>query len=528
VTDAREARAAPGNGSNDSWLPGGFTATRSIDGTLDYIHVLRPPVGRSVQLPFPVDGRSFTAATLLVNGKTAALTPNAFGYLLTLPADENWDARDTVFRLTASLPLPVSITLEPVADCRILNLTTATQGGTDTYLGVFQGRDRTLLRFDLSGIPAGSSLFSSTLTLRASSSYNANPNANPVQVFRATKPWTELGALWAKYDATTNWTNPGGDAVGTTGAQLVSPYAVNTSDPAANGDMSWDIGTLVQEWVSGVNPNQGMLITLGGNQTSDLHFWSREYATSSLRPTLTVIYTPPLTAGPATAPAPAVASTGVSRTTMLGWTAGANATTHRVYFGTSSTAVTSATTASPEYKGEQVGLTYSPGTLSTLTTHYWRVDEVVGGLVTPGPVWSFTTIAPYDQWVLDQGLTPGVNSAPDADPDADGIPNLLEFVLGGQPRQSDSSTRPTAIVTGGNLVFTFARADASEIGNTLLVQYGTDLATWTDVPVGAGNSVAGAVNVTVAENASAPDTITVTIPQGAATRIFARLKASRP
>jgi len=134
----------------------------------------------------------------------------------------------------------------------------------------------------------------------------------------------------------------------------------------------------------------------------------------------------------------------------------------------------------------------------------------------------------YDQWAANAGLTSGGNDAPSSDPDADGIPNLMEFVLAGNPLQRDAAILPTMSVTGGNLVFTFLRADASESGTTVTAQYGTDLATWTDVPVGAGNSVAGAVNVTVSENSTAPDAVTVTIPLDPSGRIFCRLKATKP
>ena len=137
-------------------------------------------------------------------------------------------------------------------------------------------------------------------------------------------------------------------------------------------------------------------------------------------------------------------------------------------------------------------------------------------------------VPPYDQWATNQGLSLGGNDAATIDPDADGIPNILEFVLAGDPLLPDAAILPALSVTGGNVVFTFLRADASESSATLLAQYGTDLDTWTDVPIGAANSAAGAVNVTVAENSTAHDTITVVIPRGTAARLFVRLKSIRP
>ncbi len=132
-----------------------------------------------------------------------------------------------------------------------------------------------------------------------------------------------------------------------------------------------------------------------------------------------------------------------------------------------------------------------------------------------------TVIDGYAAWKIDpaNGLTAGVNDGAAQDPDQDGISNLLEYALGGAPLGSSQSILPQGAVTGGNLVFTFKRSDASEIDTTQVVQYGSDLAGWADVNIGA----ASAGVVTIVENADAEDDVTVTIPMGANTKLFARL-----
>jgi hypothetical protein len=84
-------------------------------------------------------------------------------------------------------------------------------------------------------------------------------------------------------------------------------------------------------------------------------------------------------------PSPANGATGVSINADLSWTAGSGAISHDVYFGTDSTP------DSGEFKGNQPGTTYDPGTLELNTTYYWRIDEVSGSGTTTGDVWSFTT-----------------------------------------------------------------------------------------------------------------------------------------
>jgi hypothetical protein len=73
-----------------------------------------------------------------------------------------------------------------------------------------------------------------------------------------------------------------------------------------------------------------------------------------------------------------VAPEGISLT----WAAGAEATSHRVYFGTSN---------SPDSVGEQTGTSFATGAMLPNTTYYWRVDENNPAGVTTGTVWSFTT-----------------------------------------------------------------------------------------------------------------------------------------
>ena len=86
--------------------------------------------------------------------------------------------------------------------------------------------------------------------------------------------------------------------------------------------------------------------------------------------------------GKASNPDPADEATGLSITADLSWTAGYGATSHDVYFGTSST---------PPFVCNQTAATFDPGTMVYSTTYYWRIDEVNKWGKTTGQVWSFTT-----------------------------------------------------------------------------------------------------------------------------------------
>ena len=67
---------------------------------------------------------------------------------------------------------------------------------------------------------------------------------------------------------------------------------------------------------------------------------------------------------------------------------------------------------------------------------------------------------------------------PDADPDHDGLSNLAEYALGGQPYAY--TAQPAAAVTGTSLTLTFQRPAASS-DITYHAEAGGDLATWTEL-----------------------------------------------
>jgi hypothetical protein len=96
-------------------------------------------------------------------------------------------------------------------------------------------------------------------------------------------------------------------------------------------------------------------------------------------------------------PTPADKANDVLPGSPLSWMPGMAAMEHHLYFGDDRDAVAQGVPAAD--KGTQKETTFPPGTLQTLKTYYWRVDETVaGGAVKTGPVWSFTTVLPLDDF----------------------------------------------------------------------------------------------------------------------------------
>ena len=133
--------------------------------------------------------------------------------------------------------------------------------------------------------------------------------------------------------------------------------------------------------------------------------------------------------------------------------------------------------------------------------------------------WKAENFAPGDQ-------ANDAISGPEADPDGDGMANLLEHALGGDPLENNRSILPGVGASGGNVLLTFLRPDGPESVLSLTVQSSADLAAWTDHTVGATSGTSNGAIIAVEENGTAPDSITVLIPLDGAARKFVRLQAA--
>ncbi len=157
---------------------------------------------------------------------------------------------------------------------------------------------------------------------------------------------------------------------------------------------------------------------------------------------------------PAGAPVPRNPTTLVSTLNPLAWIPGRpNRYAFQVYLGTNLTAVSNATTNSPEYLGVYTTNSAAPA-LAVSTAYYWRVDEVTtNGVVVPGAVWRFTTKATVDH-LFDNGggdgiWTNAVNWSPDGAPQS----NRDYFVTGNFTAISPGALEdltPRTYTFGGN------------------------------------------------------------------------------
>ncbi|MHC4396332.1 MAG: beta strand repeat-containing protein [Planctomycetota bacterium] len=178
--------------------------------------------------------------------------------------------------------------------------------------------------------------------------------------------------------------------------QASSPSPSNSATGVGiTADLSWTAGsgsTSSDVYFGTTSPgasqgNQTATTFDTGTMTNDTtYYWRIDAVNAAGTTTGTVWSFTTIIAAPSQAsnPGPSNSATGVSITADLSWTAGAGATSHDVYFGTSSPGT---------FQGNQTATTYDAGTLDSDTTYYWRIDEVNAAGTTTGTVWSFTTVS---------------------------------------------------------------------------------------------------------------------------------------
>lgn len=134
------------------------------------------------------------------------------------------------------------------------------------------GKDESLLRFDLSVIPAEAAIDSATLKLYV----NGGAGKNPINLHRATSAWSESTVSFQSFD------------------QQFSPAVegvIMPNSPSALKSVS--LTGLVGAWFTGAQPNYGVLLKTTGNQKTI--FVSNEGGTEAYRPALEVCFTLPVT-----------------------------------------------------------------------------------------------------------------------------------------------------------------------------------------------------------------------------------------
>lgn len=163
--------------------------------------------------------------------------------------------------------------------------------------------------------------------------------------------------------------------------------------------------------------------------------------------------------------------------------------------------------------------------------------ETTISISSAGVITSLTSSPPssaFSTWIgtFNPPLTNPADREAGADPDQDGIENLLEFVLAGNPTQSNPAIVPTLDALGANFVFSFTRRADSAGEVTQIFEYSTNLIDWTSnppvmIPTTPGTSGVVTVGTSTGTAPNEVQAVTITIPKGSNAKLFGRLKITQ-
>jgi len=261
--------------------------------------VFSEPVADGELLAIPP--ASAYAPRLLPPGMEAGSTPGTAHQTITRAGD-GWDITERVDPAwMADKPFPIVLdptinwvvrsdgtTLSP--DCHLVSGASANTtycASTSREVGYYSGGGalvrRSIFKFDLTHIRSTAIVTSATLGLYQTLAQNYTTTV-PVEVHRLTKGWTQ-SATW----------NSNGAVPWTGGSPDATVWATSSLGTTVNVTKTWNVTSLVQNWVNGTYGNPGMLLRAVNETVNGVpRFASGKATTQAQLPSLTVSYnTPP-------------------------------------------------------------------------------------------------------------------------------------------------------------------------------------------------------------------------------------------
>lgn len=178
----------------------------------------------------------------------------------------------------------------------------AYQGVADTYLSLYEpntaygtaatmrinpnvgGRERGLIKFDITRIPTNATVLEATMHLYAW--YWSQPFSLNITAYQVKTHWNEFTATWNRATASEFWNAPGcGDPTFD-----YDGFSGVTRVVTTNRDFyEWNLTSMAQQWVSSPVSNEGVVLIADGLSVQ-YQFRPSEISSYSVRPYLVVTY----------------------------------------------------------------------------------------------------------------------------------------------------------------------------------------------------------------------------------------------
>jgi RHS repeat-associated protein len=257
------------------------------------VATIKDPAITSYRDTTAAPSKSFTYK-IVVNGVVSV------AQTVTLPADGQASVASTVLTPQTSQETYLE-DVTGTTDCNNYGGSDALYIGTDTDGAGTNWKYRPILTFDVRNIPAAATVTSANLKLYAD--YMPPATNVTVEAHRVTSSWKEgTGGLWTSPDYCTGdgatWLETQGGVRWNTAGGDFDPSVAASVTHTANDQAKWDtfnLASIVQQWVSGTSPNLGVLFKFSNETPLSTNWFAYDSDYDSwdptLKPTLSLTYT---------------------------------------------------------------------------------------------------------------------------------------------------------------------------------------------------------------------------------------------
>ncbi|MBN1400533.1 MAG: DNRLRE domain-containing protein [Anaerolineae bacterium] len=252
----------------------------------EYIHMVRVEGGWGIP-PSPTETPRPTNTSPPTPTRAASATPP--GYQTPRPPSEDPSLAPT------PTPLTNAERFDPIADTTLDEWAPRDVTSSSPMLSARQGGVQApLLRFDLSSIPQDALVHRAVLSLAVMKRSNAG--YLHLAAHRVLRPWDERYCSWEQATERERWASPG---CNDPDRDCAANFSADVWLDDVNRWFDLDLTTLVQDWVSSPDSNQGLILKASGRTNVRYDLCASEYSDPAARPRLWVAWEGSTGASPA-------------------------------------------------------------------------------------------------------------------------------------------------------------------------------------------------------------------------------------